>query len=406
MEAIMYIGLIVTFGVIVGHIMSRLNVPSIAGYVIAGIIVGPSVFDLIPQEVVSAFGPVTDIALAFLAFGVGTELFFPKLKDTGLSLALISLTEVLLTFLLVSGVLLLFDMNIYMALLLGALASSTSPAPIMLLKKQFGSKSVLVDDAIAICAVDDALGIIVFGVVKSIASSGYSSSEKLNFVEMIEPAIVELAISTFFGIIVGLSLGFLINKFGKKKSGEQDMEFYLEVTFVSVVLSLAFAYLFKGSTILLPLITGVAFTNVVGKDVFDLETKVVDLFALPFLIIFFTVAGIQINVRAIQAVWLLSIVYVVFRAVGKYLGGIIGGKLSRHKAKYGRQVGLMLLPLGGIEIGLALSAQEVFNKQDGNIVKLIVLSGTLVFSIFGTFIVSSSLDKCNEINCDIEGSKS
>ncbi len=398
----MNIGLIVTFGVIVGHIMSRFNIPSIAGYVIAGIIVGPSAFNWIPESTAYAFGPITDIALAFLAFGVGTELFFPKLKKSGISLMLISLTEVLMTFVVVSGVLYLLKMNIYMALLLGALASSTSPAPIMLLKKQFKTKSVLVDDAIAICAVDDALGIVVFGVVKSIAASGYESDASLSLIDVVNPAIIELAISTFFGIVIGLGLGFMINTFAKKKN-EEDMGFFLETTFVSVLLSLSFAYLFDGSPILLPLIAGVAFTNVVDKRVFDLETKVVDLFALPFLIIFFTVAGIQINIHAISTVWVLSIAYVVFRAAGKYLGGVVGGKLSKHKSRYSRQVGLMLLPLGGIEIGLALSAQEIFNSDDGNVVKLIVLSGTLVFSIFGTFIVSNSLDKCNEISCDIEG---
>ncbi len=398
----MNIGLIVTFGVIVGHIMSRFNIPSIAGYVIAGIIVGPSVFNWIPEGTAQAFGPITDIALAFLAFGVGTELFFPKLKKSGISLMLISLTEVLLTFVVVSTVLYFLNMNVYIALLLGALASSTSPAPILLLKKQFKTKSVLVDDAIAICAVDDALGIVVFGVVKSIAASGYESTTTVSIIDIVNPAIIELAISTFFGIVIGLGLGFMINTFAKKKNDE-DMGFFLETTFVSVLLSLSFAYLFDGSPILLPLIAGVAFTNVVDKEVFDLETKVVDLFALPFLIIFFTVAGIQINIRAISSVWMLSIAYVVFRGIGKYLGGIIGGKLSKHKSRYSRQVGIMLLPLGGIEIGLALSAQEIFNSSDGNMVKLIVLSGTLVFSIFGTFIVSNSLDKCNEINCDIEG---
>ncbi len=402
MEAIIIIGLIVTFGVVVGHIMSRFNIPSIAGYVIAGILVGPSVFNLIPEDSIKAFAPVTDIALAFLAFGVGTELFIPKLKKSGLSLMLISLTEVLLTFIIVSVALYMFGLNIYMALLLGALASSTSPAPILLLKKQFKTKSVLVDDAIAICAVDDALGIVVFGIVKSIASSGYNSSSSVSIIDIINPAIIELAISTFFGIVIGLGLGFMINTFAKNKNDE-DMGFFLETTFVSVVLSLSFAYIFDGSPILLPLIAGLAFTNVVDKKVFDLETKVVDLFALPFLIIFFTVAGIQINIKAISSVWLLSISYVIFRAIGKYLGGVVGGKLSKHKTKYSKQVGLMLLPLGGIEIGLALSAQEVFNSTDGNMVKLIVLSGTLVFSIFGTFIVSNSLDKCNEINCDLVG---
>ncbi len=396
MEAIIYIGVIVTFGVILGHLMSKLNIPSIAGYVIAGIIVGPSVFNFIPVDTAEVLSPITDIALAFLAFSVGTELFIPKLKKSGIGLFGISVIEVLFTCATVTIILFLFGMNIYIALILGALAASTSPAPILMIKKQFKTKSLIIDDAIAICALDDALGIVVFGIIKSFVDSGYNSTEKLSFIELLEPAVIELAISTFFGIVIGIGLGFMINTF-TKRGNDEESDFYLEATFVSVVLSLSFAYLFDGSTILLPLIAGVAFTNVVDKQVFDLETKVVDLFALPFLIIFFTIAGIQINIRAIPEVWLLSIIYVVFRGVGKYVGGVIGGAVTKHKHKYNKQVGLMLLPLGGVEIGLALSAQDVLNESEGNTVKLIVLSGTLVFSVLGTFIVSKSLKKSGEL---------
>lgn len=400
MQAIMYIGVIVTFGVVLGHVMSKINLPSIAGYVIAGIIVGPSVFNLIPKDVIEGLYPVTDIALAFLAFSVGTELFIPRLKKSGIGLIAIATFEVLLTWVLVAAAMYLLGMNIFIAILLGALASSTSPAPILMIKKQFKIKSAFVDDSIAICALDDALGIIVFSVAKVLVEQGYNAHGKLEPLKLIQPAIIEMSISVFFGIVIGIGLGFLINTFAKKRNDE-DLGFYLETTFVSVILSLSFAYLFNGSTILLPLVAGLSFTNVVDKEVFSLESKVVDLFALPFLIVFFTIAGIQINISAMSAVWYISIIYVVIRAIGKFYGGVISGLFTKHDKKFNNLIGLSLLPLGGVEIGLALSAQEVLPDAAGNEVKLIVLTGTLVFSILGTYIVSRSLRKSGEIkvNC-------
>ncbi|MFV0424808.1 MAG: cation:proton antiporter [Bacilli bacterium] len=390
MQGIMFIGIIVAFGAILGHAMSKIKLPSIAGYIIAGVIVGPSVLNLIPTDVVEGLYPLTDIALAFLAFSVGTELFIPKLKKSGVALVAIAAFEVVFTCLVVTLAMYLLGMNIFIALLLGALASSTSPAPILMIKKQFKLKNNIVDDSIAICALDDAIGIVVFGIAKVFVEKGYHSEAKLHILDLLEPAIIELSISVFFGIVIGIGLGFLINTFAKKKN-DDDLGFFLETTFVSVILSLSFAYLFNGSTVLLPLVAGLAFTNVVDKQVFSLESKVVDLFALPFLIAFFTIAGIQINLGAISSVWYIGIVYVIVRTLGKYFGGKIGGKLTHHKKKYNRQIGLSLLPLGGVEIGLALSAQAVLPESEGNEVKLIVLTGTLVFSVLGTYVVSNSL---------------
>ncbi len=396
MEGIIFIGIIVTFGAVIGHLMSKINLPSIAGYVIAGLVVGPSFLDLIPVSVVENLYPLADVALAFLAFSVGTELFIPKIKKGGVSLFVIAIFEVLVTCALVTTAMYLMGMNIFIALLLGALASSTSPAPILMIKKQFKLKDSVIDDSIAICALDDAIGIVVFGVAKVFVEKGYNSTEELNFFDLIEPAIVELSISVFFGIVIGIGLGFLINTFAKNKN-EEDSGFYLETTFVSVVLSLSFAYLFGGSTILLPLIAGMAFTNVVDKQVFSLETKVVDLFALPFLIVFFTIAGIQINILAISSVWYIGLVYVIVRTIGKYYGGKLASRLTHHKKQYNEQIGLSLLPLGGVEIGLALSAQAVLPVEEGNEVKLIVLTGTLIFSVLGTYGISRFLHKSGTI---------
>ncbi|MFV0499598.1 MAG: cation:proton antiporter [Bacilli bacterium] len=395
MDGIMFLGIIIALGAILGHGVSKMKLPSIAGYIIAGIIVGPSVLDLIPPSVVKELFPLTDLALAFLAFSVGTELFVPKLKKSGISLVAISIFEVIFTCFVVAIAMYLLGVNIYIALLLGALASSTSPAPILMIKKQFKLKEKVIDDAIAVCALDDAIGIVVFGIIKVFVEKGYKSDSVLSLIDLIEPAIIEMSISVFFGGIIGIGLGFLINTFAKEKN-DDDLAFFLEATLVAVILSLSFAYLFKGSTILLPLITGFAFTNIVDKKVFSLETKVVDLFALPFLIAFFTIAGIQIDLAAISTVWYIAIIYVLARTFGKYFGGVFGGIVTKHAKSYNKQIGLSLLPLGGIEIGLALSAQAVLPESEGNQVKLIVLAGTLVFSVLGTYVVSKSLNNVNK----------
>ncbi len=396
-QSIMYLGLIVGVGAFLGHLVSRIGLPTIAGYVLAGILLGPTALKIVPVEMTRSWIGITDIAIAFLAFSVGSELFIPKIRKHGVGILFIAMVEVLLTMAIVTAVLYLVGLEFSISLLLGALAASTSPAPLLLIKKQFSCKTDFVQDAITVTAVDDALGIIVFGVAKTFVEFG---GEATNTVELLKPAIYELGVSLLFGLIIGLVLGLLINTFSKRDDDSENA-FYLELTFVVVFVSIALAYLFEGSVILLPLVAGMSFTNVVGKDVYDRETKVVDLFSLPFLIIFFAIAGVQINASALKSIWYIGLLYVVLRGVGKYFGGMIGAVVTKQKRQYVKQIGVLLLPLGGVEIGLALSAQTVLNDEQGNLVRLVVLSGTLIYSILGTFVVSWSLNKSGDF-CNIK----
>lgn len=116
-------------GFLITRLTNVLRMPRVSGYIIAGIVIGPCVLHLVPGGIVDRMGFVSDIALAFIAFGVGK--FFKKdaLRRTGREIVWITVSEALAAGALVTLVLhFLFGLSWDFSLILGAIATATAPA--------------------------------------------------------------------------------------------------------------------------------------------------------------------------------------------------------------------------------------------------------------------------------------
>ena len=89
---------------ILGKLVSKLKLPSILGWLIAGMILGPHAVSLVDQELLDAAWYQTIIHVLECAVGlmIGTELVWNKIKKFGRSIIITTLTQSLGTFLLVS----------------------------------------------------------------------------------------------------------------------------------------------------------------------------------------------------------------------------------------------------------------------------------------------------------------
>ena len=81
---LVYAGLLLLASQVGGRVASLLNAPRVTGYLVVGILLGPSVFGVLSRDLVSHdMALVTDIALAIIAFSIGGSLALPKLKRLG-----------------------------------------------------------------------------------------------------------------------------------------------------------------------------------------------------------------------------------------------------------------------------------------------------------------------------------
>ena len=73
-QFVLLIGLIMFFGAVGGRLFQRLRIPQVVGYIVIGIIIGSSGFQILRLDTIIALNPVNTIALSLIGFLIGAEL--------------------------------------------------------------------------------------------------------------------------------------------------------------------------------------------------------------------------------------------------------------------------------------------------------------------------------------------
>ena len=392
---IVNLGVIVLAGLIMGRIVERFKIPAVTGYLIAGLILGP-ISGYLSIEELGVMSIVGDISLGFIAFQVGNELWFGKLKKSGSKIVIITITQALIT----TGVVILatsFKVNISIALVLGAVAAATAPAPIMMIIKKYRTKGELTDTILPVVGLDDAVGVIMFGVLLSIAVSlAGSGTESLSFLTMFVHPLVEIGKSIGIGLGIGAISGLTI-KYISNTSERQEKN--LNVVIITVLLTVGLAYVTNASPILTPMIAGTVVTNLINKECYVLEEETIRFFIPPLMIAFFTIAGAQLEFAVIMKAGIVGAIYIVGRTFGKFFGAYLGCAMVKSSEKVKKFLGVSLLPQSGVAIGLSVAAYNAMlpvNAGYASVIKNVILASVLFFALTGPVLVKIALFKAGE----------
>ncbi len=180
-RVLLVLSVILFSGFIMTRLTNTLNMPKVSGYIMAGILIGPCCLNFIPKNMIDSMSFVSDLALAFIAFGVGK--FFKKevLMHTGKRIIVITISEALAAGVLVTALLkVIFHLNWDFALILGAIATATAPASTMMTINQYKAKGEFVDTLLQIVALDDVVCLLAFSVVSAIIN-GRAACTPLTF---------------------------------------------------------------------------------------------------------------------------------------------------------------------------------------------------------------------------------
>ena len=129
------------------------------------------------------------------------------------------------------------------------------------------------------------------------------------------------------------------------------------------------------------------------KRIFDIINE----FAPPIHLLFFTFAGASLNLSVLKSIGFLGVVYALSRAIGKISGATIGAKIVNAPPTVQKWLGLALLPQGGISIGLSMIVARELPDHAGEIITVILFS-VLVFEIMGPILAKISITKAGEVN--------
>ncbi|MDU1443038.1 cation:proton antiporter [Clostridium sporogenes] len=389
MNPFISVGMAIIIGVLFGKIMNKFKIPAVAGYVIAGLVLGVSCLNLISGEMSEQLSFIGDFALGIIAFNIGSELEYSVLKRLGKPIFIIAFFEAIFAFILVTLVTILLGEKIYTALILGAVASATAPAATVMVLNELKAKGPLTSTLLGVVAVDDAICLMIYAIASSLAKV-FIKHTSINMYSLIYLPIKEIVLSVLSGFLLGILLVYIINRLHK------DSEIQIvALGFIITLTGMAMKY--NLSPLLSCMSLGIAVSNLCAhsNEVFSTIEK----FDSPIITAFFVLAGARLNISLIPKIGLLGICYLIFRIIGKVSGAYIGGIISKAPKVVKKYIGYGLFSQIGVAIGLAIIVSREF-KGTGLDVKVltILLATTIITEIIGPISTKQAIIKAKEAN--------
>ncbi|MDO5037727.1 MAG: cation:proton antiporter [Tissierellia bacterium] len=392
MEILFYVALLLFSGLIFARVFNYFKFPDVTGFLLAGILVGPSVLGLVSVEGVAKLQLVSEIALAFIAFSIGSELDLNNLKEYGSKIIMVTLAEAIGAFLVVTFLCLwVFKTSLAFALVLGSISCATAPAATLMVIRQYQAKGDLVEVLIPVVALDDAACIILFGICSSMAES-LTSSEALNLVSMFVTPVLEIVLAILLGGVLGLVYLVLVQR--TRNEGE-SLALLLVLIFGATALSLKLGL----SNLLLLMASGLLITNL-GHNT-GRYTRQVDQITPPIFLLFFVISGADLNLGALSSVGLLGIFYVLGRVLGKVAGSYMATRALGFPKTVQKNLGLTLVPQAGVAIGLSAAALQIFPGETGQTIRTVILGATIIYELVGPLVAKFALKRAGNIESHI-----
>ena len=117
----------------------------------------------------------------------------------------------------------------------------------------------------------------------------------------------------------------------------------------------------------------------------------------PLYLLFFVLAGANLNIYLFKSIGLIGIVYLLFRIIGKMGGVYIGGLVAKVSGTIRKYLGLALIPQAGVALGCALIAKSDF-PEAGGVIFTTIIATTVVYELIGPVCTKVALEKSGDIN--------
>lgn len=399
LPSLLIIGLLVLAGFYSGRSMKYFRLPSIIGFMIIGVISGPSLLNILNETFMARLSFITEIALGFVAVTIGMELKFSMLKRQGSGIASIILSETFLAFILVTFSIFLLTRDLPLSLLFGAIAPASAPAGTVAVIQEYKARGSLTKTLYSVVGFDDGLGIIIFGFAASFARS-IVLRENGGSVEPIWGLVRIPLIEVGLSVVAGAAIALLFSLLARKMTGTRDI---FILTFAFVLISTGISNRFHFSVILTNMVLGIVVVNTQpGGFIQRIRTELTEAMPLLF-ILFFMLAGANLNISLLPSLGLLGIIYILSRSAGLMGGAWLGAWVSKAEEKIKKYLGLGILSQAGVAIGLALIVKREFSilnihgAEIGSTIITTITATSIIFEIIGPILTKVGLEKAGEI---------
>ena len=349
----------------ISKLFQRIRLPLITGLLVIGIISGPDILELISPEAVSNLSFINDIALAFIAFAVGSELYLAEMRSRFKSIAWMTASQMVFTFLISSlGVYFLSDIipfmqrmetddRIAISILIGTIFIARSPASAIAVVNELRARGPFTQTALGVTVVIDFLVVVLFALTFTIAGS-FIKGISMNFI-FIGRIIIELTFASILGYILGRLLEFILS--------------FRSILWIKTLLILLLGWgVFRLSYFVRELTYSSLFTEIyieplliciIGSFIVTNYSshrpeflKLIKETGTPVYVVFFTLIGSTISVDVLTKTWLIAILLFGLRLFSLMITSFAGGALARDPLKFNMISWMPYITQAGVSIGL------------------------------------------------------
>lgn len=378
-------------GPILGRLANSVRLPRITGYIVTGIAFGPSLLKIFSETTLTQLEFMPEFALGVVALLIGGGLSIELLKRLGWRMFLITLGESFGAFFLVLFALLALRMPLGAALPLAAIAPATAPAATLAIIREFRCRGPMTETVLAIVALDDALSIILFGLVMSVDIYHLENVSAM-LLHSLSGSLSSILLSLLIGSILGMLAHFLMKVF-------KDVADSVIIILGMVFLGISVASILDISTLLTNMFIGFAIINLSSNN--EEILKASERLTPALYCLFFILAGAHLNFGVFKIVgWTMmvwAVIFILTRGVGQIGGAYLAALAARLPEKIRNYVGLTLIPQAGVAIGLSLlitSASGYFAYR--SIILNITLMAVAVNEIVGPILTRYAFFKAQE----------
>ncbi len=395
--------IIIIVAFIVGKLLSKIRMPSILGWLITGMVLGPHAFNFLNESIINQtwYQNTMHILECSVGLMIGTELVWKKLRKSGKQIFITTLSQSLGTFLVVSGVfaVIFYTMNIslYLAFIFGGIALATAPAPALSIVNEFKTDGPVTRTLIPMAALDDIVGVVVFFSVMAMVSANISAGQFPIYMILL---IVTLPI--IIGIASGLLAGLVLKK---EQTSTITVLLVVAMIFVASGIGFFFNYIVLPKPALNFMMIGMSFSATFSNMVSEKRLETIMNSFNP-LLVFSLIAtilnlGAPLDYHLILGSGIFTLVYILSRAAGKIGGAYFGAVITKSPPTVKKYLGFTLLPHSGVSLvftGIAVSVLNTPAPENAKIIQGTIAAAAVINEIIAVLVSKQAFKWAGEFH--------
>jgi Kef-type K+ transport system membrane component KefB len=394
---LMLFGFLILAAYSVGELAATLRLPKIVGYMAAGVIFGPSSLAYVTRPVLDELTPVSNLAIALIAFLAGAELQWREIRERGVAILKMMSVELVLCFVAVAGTLALLRSQLPLlaqapgaevlafSLLFAAVAVVHSPAATIALLSETRAHGPVARYTLGVVLVMDVAVVLIFTGVLAAARALVPPSGGGGGVQ-VGTVVWEIGGAVLVGGLLGAAVSAYL-RFIRR-------ELFIFAILVAL-LGAELARVLYVETLLTLLVAGFITENA-GGGRGEAFRHAMERAAAPIFVVFFALSGARIDPLSVLPLWTIVVPVVLVRIAAIWGGIRLGGRWAGVEPNVQRNAWYGLVSQAGVAFGLATVVADVYPAR-GEALRSLLLATIAVNQTLGPILFRVGLQRAGEL---------